>query len=111
MPQPVDLQTELGRVSAAERIQQIADRASLASLQRTAEEVAQNRVSQESQVQQTSQSESEQVEADAKRRNPFVRRRRRRGDADGEDASKNHETDGVHGPTEDGEGKQLDVSV
>ncbi len=111
MPQPVDLQTELGRVSAAERIQQIADRASLATLQRAAEEVAQNRVSQESQVQQATQSESEQVEGEAKRRNPFIHRRRHHGDADGDDDTENHEPDGIRGPTENGEGTQLDVSV
>lgn len=110
MPQPVDLQTELGRVSAAERIQQIADRASLASLQRTAEEVAQNRVSQESQVQQTDQPQSEQVDAEAKRRNPFAGRRKRRNDeADEEETGP--ETDSHRGPVEDGEGRQLDVSV
>lgn len=110
MPQPVDLQTELGRVSAAERIQQIADRASLASLQRTAEEVAQNRVSQESQVQQTDQPQSEQVDAEAKRRNPFVGRRKRRGDDDSDDEG-GAEAESHRGPTEDGEGGRLDVSV
>ncbi|MBX7256391.1 MAG: hypothetical protein K1Y02_08520 [Candidatus Hydrogenedentes bacterium] len=110
MPQPVDLQTELGRVSAAERIQQIADRASLASLQRTAEEVAQNRVRQESQVQQTDQPQSEQVEAEAKRRNPFVGRRRHRKEGEPEEEA-GHENENLRGPTDDGEGKRFDVSV
>ncbi|MCC6694163.1 MAG: hypothetical protein IT365_00905 [Candidatus Hydrogenedentes bacterium] len=78
MPQPVDLQTELARVTAAERIQQSADRASLAAQQRAASTVEQTRVNAETQVQQTVEAESEQIDQDGRRKNPFVGRRRRR---------------------------------
>jgi hypothetical protein len=77
MPQPIDLQTELGRITAAERIQQISDRASLAGQQRTAAEIQEQRIQVETQVQQT-HAQSGQVEEELKRRNPFAGRRRRR---------------------------------
>jgi len=64
MPQPLDFSTEAGRVTAAERIQQIADRTSLASQyhSRTAEE--DKRVQQETQVQETHPGEQEALDAD-----------------------------------------------
>ncbi|MBI4559642.1 MAG: hypothetical protein HY706_18800 [Candidatus Hydrogenedentes bacterium] len=78
MPQPVDLQTEAARMTAAERIQQIADRASLAAQQRVAAELQQDRIQLETEVQQTAESQNEPVEAEGRRRNPFAGRRRRR---------------------------------
>lgn len=64
MPQPLDFSTESGRVTTAERIQQIADRASLANQyhSRTAEE--DKRVQKESQVQETHPGEQEALDAD-----------------------------------------------
>jgi hypothetical protein len=82
MPQPVDLQTELARVSAAGRIQQAADRASLAAQQRASTVVEETRVNAETQVQQTVEAESEQVDQNGRRKNPFVGRRRRRAKED-----------------------------
>jgi len=66
MPQPIDFPTEAGRVTAAERIMQIADRASLASQHnaRTAED--DKRVQQETQVQETHPGEQEALDADGK---------------------------------------------
>jgi len=95
MPQPVDLQTELGRATAAERIQDVADRASLAAVQRQASDVEEDRVGVETQVQQTHESESERVNADGRRRNPFVGRRRRgkKGAEKGKDETKPHAPD------------------
>lgn len=78
MPQPVDLQTELARLNAADRLQQAADRASIAALQRAAQEDQQTRLQTETTVQQTQHAESEQVRGDEKRKNPFVGRRRKR---------------------------------
>ena len=78
MPQPVDLQTEMGRVAAAERIQQIADRLSLAAQQRTAESIDEERLREETQVQQSHESEQREIERDGRRRNPYAGRRRRR---------------------------------
>ena len=82
MPQPIDFSTESGRVTAAERIQQIADRASLASQHntRTAEEL--KRLQQETQVQKTHPGEQEALDADGKnqaeRRNAKTRAKPKR---------------------------------
>jgi len=75
VPQPIDLQTELGRVTQVERVQQVLDRASLAAQQRLAASAQESRLQVETQVQQT-QTTSEQVEKEARRRNPYVRRKR-----------------------------------
>ncbi len=79
MPQPIDPHTELGRMTAAERIQQIADRASLAAQSRVAEGAADQREAAESQVQQAFQ-KSEEVERELRRRTPFVGRKKKRKD-------------------------------
>lgn len=85
MPQPVDLQTEIGRLTAVQRIQDIADRASLAAQQRQVTSVEENRVASETQVQNTNQPENREVNADGRRQNPFVGRRRRRKSSGAED--------------------------
>jgi hypothetical protein len=76
MPQPIDLQTELGRLITAERVQQVADRASLAAQQRVAADVQQQRIATETQVQQL-HPKSENVETETRRRNPYMGRRKR----------------------------------
>lgn len=75
MPQPIDPNTELGRITAVERIQQIADRASLAAQHRTTLEAQSNVLNQETQVLQMHQ-KNEEVDAELKRRNPYAGRRR-----------------------------------
>lgn len=123
MPQPIDLQTEAGRVAAAERVQQIADRQSLAAMQRSAAEVEDERVEVETAVQQAQQ-KSEQVDRELRRRNPYVGRRRRKkkdADADSERETASH---GAETPSfefygsderketpENPEDHQLDVSI
>ena len=77
MPQPIDPHTEIGRATAAERIQQIADRASLAAQARVAADAAESRVAAESQVRQAMQ-KNEQVDSELRRRTPFVGRRKKR---------------------------------
>jgi hypothetical protein len=109
MPQPIDMQTELARVHVAERIQQIADRASLAGQHRQEIETEQTRIARETQVQETPQPESEQVEAEGKRRNPFAKRRRK------QRAGKDDASGGaVHREGEEGldrPGRHFDVTV
>lgn len=83
MPQPIEPATEMLRVNVAERIQQIADRASLAAQMRTADDAVNDRVRIESQVQQ-SEAKSQEVEQELRRRNPFMGRRRRKNDDDAE---------------------------
>jgi len=82
MPQPIDPMTELGRATAAERIQQIADRASLATQARLAADTNGARLAAESQVRQAMQ-KNEQVDQELRRRAPFVgRRKHRQGDGE-----------------------------
>ena len=78
MPQPVDLQTEMARIAAAERIQQITDRMSLAAQQRVSESAQEERVRDENQVRHSNESEHKGIERDGRRRNPFSGRRQRR---------------------------------
>lgn len=90
MPQPIDMQTEFARTMMAERVQNAMDRASLAAHQRTLTEADEDRVDAETQVQETKETENRQVEADGRRRNPYVGRRKRGkgGDGDREDSPK-----------------------
>ncbi len=83
MPQPIDPQTELGRASAAERIQQIADRTSLAAQARVASESASGQRAAETQVQHTSP-KNDEVDRELRRRNPFVGKRRKREQGSGQ---------------------------
>ncbi len=64
MPQPIDFHTEAGRVTAAERIQQIADRTSLASQHNARATEEDKRLQQETQVQETHPGEQEALDAD-----------------------------------------------
>jgi hypothetical protein len=80
MPQPIDLQTELGRIAAVERIQQLAERVSLAARQQEVNETQEKRVAAESQVREARQ-KSEQVESELRRRNPYVRVKRAKTEA------------------------------
>ncbi len=103
MPQPIDLQTELGRLTAAERLQQIADRASLVGQQRVAADTQERSIQTETQVQQT-HAQSEQVETEERRRNPFLGRKRPRAKSkDAEDAPRKNASLA--------EPHQLDISI
>jgi hypothetical protein len=109
MPQPVDLQTEMARVAAAERIQQIADRLSLAAQQRLAESAEEERLREETQVRQSNESEHRNIERDGRRRNPFSgRRRSKRDEAEGSSASgAKTEKSGTKGE----DGRHFDVKI
>ena len=77
MPQPIDPNTELGRITAAERIQQVADRASLAAQARLTEDANTTRVNSERQVHETEQ-KSQEVDEELRRRTPYVGKRRKK---------------------------------
>jgi len=110
MPQPVDFQTEVAKVSAAERAQQIAGRVSLAAQQRDTSGEQQTRVEAETQVQQTAESENLEVDAEGHRRNPFAGRRRRR--SKGDDVSGGIGAAGGEDRPADGEERhKLDVTI
>ena len=78
MPQPIDMQTELGRAIMAERIQELSGRVSLAALQRSANETDEARVLAETQVDETKESQGKGVDAESRRKVPYVTRRRKR---------------------------------
>lgn len=69
MPQPIDPNTELGRITAVERIQQIADRASLTAQLRVAQEAQAQVLNQETQVLQTDPKNAE-IDAELRQHNP-----------------------------------------
>ena len=117
MPQPVDLPTEVARVAATERIQAIADRASLAGQQRQVTEADEQRIQSETQIHETTHTQSDGVDADGHRRNPFVGRRRHRKRKDGNDAREEarifynaEEEEEAFGEDTD-EGHQFDVTI
>ncbi|MBI5091413.1 MAG: hypothetical protein HZB26_03105 [Candidatus Hydrogenedentes bacterium] len=113
MPQPVDLQTEMGRVTQAERVQQVQDRASLAAQQRLAASAQETRLQTETQVQE-SHTTSDQVEKEARRRNPYIGRRRKRNaeTGAGSDTSEKPPNAGEKPViADDSEGITLDVTV
>lgn len=98
MPQPIDFQTEVAKVTAAERMQQIAGRVSLAAQQRQALEEERHRTEMETQVEQTDQPEGQQVEDKGKRKTPFSKRRRKRGPQVANDSQANeHHASGDEG--------------
>lgn len=115
MPQPIDLQTEMGRLTQVDRIQQVMDRASLAAEQRFAAQTQENQILSETQIQET-HTTSEQVEAEARRRNPYIGRRKRRDHADDSSESSDAHNDNTNAGelpviASDEEGSTLDVSV
>ena len=107
MPQPIDFQSELGRVTAAERVQQINDRLSLAAQHKATEEMQQQRLETETQVQQP-HAQNEQVEQDTRRRNPFMGRRHHQ-QADDEQSVDAEQKPHITASPE--EGQQLDVTI
>lgn len=117
MPQPVDFQTEVARQTMVDKILQVADRASLAAQQRLTSEVERQRVQQETQIQQASQAQSEQIDAEGRRRTPYVGRRRRRkkddsaGDGGEEASSVFYNADEQPEIIDRSEGGQLDVRI
>jgi hypothetical protein len=77
MPQPIDPHTEVSRLTAMERMQQLADRANLAYQARQSNDLAEQQLRAEQQVGQLQQ-KSEEVEQDLRRRNPYLGKRKRR---------------------------------
>lgn len=76
MPQPIDMQTELGRATMAERIQNASARALAVAQQREQLEEENARRVRETQVNETTETQSEHVDGDGKRKNPYVGKRR-----------------------------------
>ena len=112
MPQPIDPNTEIMRIAAAERIQQIADRASLAAQTRDTAAADEHRIDAESQVQRADQ-KSEQVESELRRRNPYLgrRKRKKKGRGQADNAHTFYDADENAQIAEDPEEHNLDISI
>jgi hypothetical protein len=110
MPQPIDLQSELMRVTTAERIQQVAARNAQVMQQRSAAQQQQQQVEAESQVRETTQSEHGEVDPNGR---PDARKRRKNKKAAPDDTktrtfySAAEKTEVVEDPDE----HRLDISV
>ena len=111
MPQPIDMQSELGRMTMVERIQDVAGRASLAAQARAASEADDDRKSTETQVAETRETESENVRGDGKRKNPFARRRKKARDAELDPARPTYKPGESKKVADDSDGQNLDVTV
>lgn len=106
MPQPIDLQTELARVTTMERVQQIADRMSLAAHQRMADQAEQQRVQAETQAQEADQ-KSDEVDRDARRQSPERRGKHGHGDPAQDEKAKSS----LIPPVPPAEEHRLDISI
>lgn len=112
MPQPVDLQTELARTSAADRIQQYLSRASLVAQQGDTREARETQLAAEQQIHETAEdAESQNIDEDAHRQNPFMGKRRRRGKGDSEGAGSSYGPGEKHNAADGDEGQTFDVTI
>lgn len=109
MPQPIDMQTELGRSMMAERIQDAATRGALAAHQRDQLKEKQDQALRETQVSETPETQSEHVDRDGRRKNPIVKRRSRRKDRKGSSGQSGKSAPNPHAA--DADDHQLDVSI
>lgn len=109
MPQPIDLQTELARITTMERVQQISDRLSLAAHQRMADQAVQQQVNAETQTRQTEQ-KSEEVDRDLRRHTPFGNRREGGSGGEGQGHEEKPKATRVP-PAAPAEEHRLDISI
>ena len=77
MPQPIDLQTELGRLTAVERVQFVTQRAATMAQQRMAALEREEQVRIETRVAETPETDSGKVNPDERRRSDREGRGRR----------------------------------
>lgn len=109
MPQPIDLQTQLSQVTTAERIQQLSERLSLTAQQRSSAEMQEQRVTAETQVQQT-HAKADELDTDLRRRTPYRGRRRRPAGGTASDAEIARPGDASHLPAQEEEHK-IDIMI
>ena len=76
-PQPIDMQTMIGRMAAADRAQQVAERQPLVQQERLAIQAPAQSTEKETQVQQADHAEHAPVK-EAREQEPFSGRKRRR---------------------------------
>lgn len=83
MPQPIDINTEFARSTAAQRVQEVVDRASLAAQQRQVQHAQQEQIDAESVVQQSHDS-GEDPAVNDRREGREQKRRQQHGKAEGQ---------------------------
>lgn len=71
------MQTELARTVMADRVQQVSERAAMAAAMRARVQGEEDEALAETQVDDTPESQSEHIDPDLKRRNPYGRGRRK----------------------------------
>ncbi len=111
MPQPIDIQTELARTTAAQRVQEIADRASLAAQQRQTQHAQKQQMDTETVIQQAPQGEHGAAVND---RHDDHGQQRRRGQKGGKDNEQSGAADHGAGGIEvipDREQHRLDIDA
>lgn len=111
MPQPIDMQSELARTTMVERIQELAGR--LAQQQRTQGDVDEVRVDKETQTQESTEAQSEHVDEDGKRKNAFVRKRKKHAKQGQDDPAAHtvYTADEKKSSISDDEHHELDVTI
>jgi len=112
VPQPIDLQSELARTDMASRIQDMASRGALAGMQRDRLEDERLKAEAETQVDETPKGQSEELDEDGRRKNPFVtRRRKKQQDETDPEARVFYTASEEKKIVEDGSGQHFDVTI
>ncbi|MBI1317639.1 MAG: hypothetical protein GC168_01655 [Candidatus Hydrogenedens sp.] len=114
MPQPIDPQSELGRVAAAERVQQMMERAAQLAQLRQRDDAADDTVRQQEQTHQPEQKQ-EKVDQELQRRNPYVGlRKKKKKDDEREETPRGHSGYNARQKPEDAddpENHDLDITL
>jgi hypothetical protein len=107
MPQPIDIHTEIARVDATTRVQQVADRAALTAQHRFSMEAEERRAETETNVVEKDEIDGEHLDSEH-RRSQHERRRRAAKKAGDEHAPSDGERMALRNTDE---GTKLDVSI
>lgn len=111
MPQPIDPSSELARVSQAERVQSLADRAALNAQLRASGEMAEKDRVVEQQVRQTHQKDERVEEEEAKQRNPYAGQRKKRKREEGIAANVFYDSHERPEIVDDDDNHSLDITI
>jgi hypothetical protein len=108
MPQPIDIHTEIARVDATTRVQQVADRAALTAQHRFSLEAEERRTETETNVVEKDAIDGEHMDSEHRRRAQYAKRQREKQKAQGDEEPSD---DGRMALPNSDEGTQLDVSI
>jgi len=113
MPQPIDMLSEISRTNMAERVQEATTRANMAALQNAQEQLEAEHRAKETKVGKTTESENPEVDAKGKRKNSFVKRKKKKRSAHAGDDPSHVFYSAGEGKTvvDDPDNHDLDISV